>query len=585
MSDSHHPEEIVVANESALEELSWTIEAYQGRFLLVFARCNYHSLRSLLIQRLEELCQVDIWTLTLNPKDTALYARIQAELAGSQPGALMVLGLESVLSVEGMLTSADLVREEFRQNCRFPLVVWVSDEIKSQWMQLAPNLASWGTSTEFNLSEEELAAFIQNKATHFFTHNVSVDWQESRELESELIAARSDLCCSGRTIETELAANLESLLGFVKHINNKIDAALEHYQRAGECWRQLENWERQGYILLRSVDCYYQEALKQPIDHSLWATTKDYLQQTRQAFEQAHRPDLLADAIANLSRVLRKLEDWQTLAVLAQNALSIHQAQNRAVDVARDYGFLAEVALAQKRWQDANQLAQIALEIYPQEGNYAEREGHLCRWRFILARSQSHLGQQPAAIENLERAKLGYPIDDLQLHLDILRDLHQLYFQNQDYLKAFNIKQERQAVETQLGLRAFIGASRIQFIVGAQRLVPSFASSPNQPLEPIALEIIASGREKDVRELVERVKRNDYKVVVLYGYSGVGKSSLVNAGLVPTLQNSTMSGQAIAPVPLRVYTDWVRELAERLAEVLQETGRLSSTSSLIPSPP
>ncbi|HBL60183.1 MAG TPA: hypothetical protein DDZ80_17475, partial [Cyanobacteria bacterium UBA8803] len=114
MSESHHPEEIVIANESALEELAWTIEAYQGRFLLVFARCNYTSLRSRLIQRLEELCPVDIRTLTLNPNDTALYARIQAELAGEQPGALMVLGLESVLSLAELLSSADLVREEFR---------------------------------------------------------------------------------------------------------------------------------------------------------------------------------------------------------------------------------------------------------------------------------------------------------------------------------------------------------------------------------------------------------------------------------------------------------------------------------------
>ncbi|HBB32679.1 MAG TPA: hypothetical protein DC064_13005, partial [Cyanobacteria bacterium UBA9273] len=582
MSESHHPEEIVIANESALEELAWTIEAYQGRFLLVFARCNYTSLRSRLIQRLEELCPVDIRTLTLNPNDTALYARIQAELAGEQPGALMVLGLESVLSLAELLSSADLVREEFRKNCRFPLIVWVSDGIKNQWMQLAPNLESWGTSTEFNISAEELAAFIEDQATNFFTPNVAIDWKESLELESELEAAQADLCQGERTIEPELAANLESLLGFVKHNNNKPDAALEYYQRAGEHWGQLGNWERQGYILFRTVDCYYHQALAHPLEHPIWATTRDHLHQTLQAFEQANRPDLLADSIANFSRIFRKLQDWENLERLAQNALSVHQAQNRAVEVARDYGFLAEVALAQQRWTEAHQLAQNALELYPEEGNGSEREGELCRLRFSLARSQSHLGQQQAAIENLEQAKLGYPLDDFQLHLDILRDLHQLYFQNQEYLKAFKIKQERQAVETRLGLRAFIGASRIQSIVRTPSVASSFTSSPNHQLEPIAPEIIASGREKDVQELVQRVKRNDYKVVVLYGYSGVGKSSLVNAGLVPTLQTATVSGQTIAPVLIRVYTDWMRELAERLAEALASYPSRSEINSQSP---
>ncbi|MEQ9548501.1 MAG: hypothetical protein RIM23_02610 [Coleofasciculus sp. G3-WIS-01] len=116
--------DITPENQTELEELALTLEAFQGKFLLIFARCNYDSLRSRLIQCLQDSSLADIRTITLNPDDTALYQRIQGKLQGDKPGALMVLGLESVLSLETMLAGADLVREEFRKHFPFPVVVW-----------------------------------------------------------------------------------------------------------------------------------------------------------------------------------------------------------------------------------------------------------------------------------------------------------------------------------------------------------------------------------------------------------------------------------------------------------------------------
>ncbi|MEH2111865.1 MAG: hypothetical protein V7K39_04850 [Nostoc sp.] len=58
--------------------------------------------------------------------------------------------------------------------------------------------------------------------------------------------------------------------------------------------------------------------------------------------------------------------------------------------------------------------------------------------------------------------------------------------------------------------------------------------------------------------------RPDYKLIVIYGQSGVGKSSLVNAGLVPALKNKAIGTQDYLPVVIRVYTNWVEELGRVL---------------------
>ncbi|MEQ8752334.1 MAG: hypothetical protein RID09_02295 [Coleofasciculus sp. G1-WW12-02] len=185
--------DITPENQTELEELALALEAFQGKFLLIFARCNYDSLRSRLIQCLQDSSLADIRTITLNPDDTALYQRIQGELQGDKPGALMVLGLESVLSLETMLAGADLVREEFRKHFPFPVVVWVTDSVKSQWMQFARNLESWGVSSQFNISREKLAAFIKEKANQWLADGLNLTEADCIELKAELEAAEPAL--------------------------------------------------------------------------------------------------------------------------------------------------------------------------------------------------------------------------------------------------------------------------------------------------------------------------------------------------------------------------------------------------------
>ncbi|MFN6486659.1 MAG: hypothetical protein RMX98_027770, partial [Nostoc sp. DedQUE02] len=121
----------------------------------------------------------------------------------------------------------------------------------------------------------------------------------------------------------------------------------------------------------------------------------------------------------------------------------------------------------------------------------------------------------------------------------------------------------QQSVEQQFGLRAFIGAGRLQSTKLAQASL-----SKTEIQESIAPEIAASGRLLDVERLVERVGRLDYKLIVVHGQSGVGKSSLVNAGLVPALKNKAIGIKDNLPVVMRVYTNWLEELGRLIQQAL-----------------
>jgi len=210
--------------------------------------------------------------------------------------------------------------------------------------------------------------------------------------------------------------------------------------------------------------------------------------------------------------------------------------------------------------------------------------GAASRYLFILAQAQEHLNQFDQAIRSLESAKeAGSPEYDTQLYLDILHCLQALYSAGKKYLEAFKIKLERLSVEQQYGLRAFVGAGRIQPQRQAKfALTPVVGRGVAPQEENVAPEIAASGRMLDVDRLIEKIGRNDSKLIVIHGQSGVGKSSLVNGGLVPALKGKVIGIEDVLPVPVRVYTSLVAELGRALAEAMGEKVSGSPTFSTEP---
>ncbi len=577
MTDSQPLEDEHINTNRTLKQLAWAIESSVGQFKLILARCNYASLRDRLISRLREICQVEIRVLTVQQSNKTLYTAIQEEFGAEMPACVMVVGLESVQNLPVMLTSANQVREEFRKNFAFPLVLWIDDEIYKHLIQLAPDLESWATTRDFAISTQELVDFIIQTANQWFSNNLKFSVNVYLKLENELEAAQRDLIKKPDFYNLDIQANLESLLGFIKQINNQKDSALEHYHKAYHLWQQSHNLERQAKLLGEISFCYYLKALKhQDINSQDWQITWHYLQEYINFISKFQSPDLIANAVVKFGDVLRDLKKWEILHSLSEQALVIHQNNKQPREIAKDYGFLAEVALAQKNWVKANQLVKQALEVFTAIPNLESanisgilsdipervlKSKDLSLYQFILGRSQYHLGQIQEATLSLETAKnVGNPLEDVRLYLDILRFLQQLYFEQKKYLKAYKIKQQRRSIEQQFGLRAFIGAGRLE--ATKQAFVETLRS--NSPQGNIAPEIAASGRLLDVERLIERMGRPDYKLIVIHGQSGVGKSSLVNAGLVPALKNKAIGTQDYLPVVMRVYSNWIEELGNLL---------------------
>ncbi|MEH2290744.1 MAG: hypothetical protein V7K79_25620 [Nostoc sp.] len=324
MTDSQQPE-----NEKGLQQLAWAIESSVGQFKLILARCNYASLRDRLIQKLREICQVEIRVLAVQQSNRTLYTAIQEEFGEEIAGCVMVVGLESVQNLSVMLTSANQVREEFRNNFAFPLVLWIDDEIYKQLIQFAPDLESWATTRSFAISTQELVDFIIETANQWFSNNLKFSVDVYIKLEKELEAAQRYLISKPDVYNLEIQANLESLLGFVKQINNHKDLAIEHYHKAYKLWQHSNNLELQGIILGEIGFCCYLKAFKnQDINHPNWYRTWHYIQEYINFINYFYSPNLIANSVAKFGDILRDLQKWETLQSLSEQALVIHKSNN-----------------------------------------------------------------------------------------------------------------------------------------------------------------------------------------------------------------------------------------------------------------
>ena len=629
---------VIATNERSLRSLGRAISLSSGQFSLVVACCNYEVLQQRMLQTLQEnaLRGYNLKKVELPHNARSLYRTIHLELTDKPPQALMVLGLETVEALDDLLRAINHIRDEFRKHHPFPLVLWVTDEVLRKLRRFAPDFASWAaTPIRFEMTADELLLFLRQETDSWFARMLQVGTiskqtqarvtyphstlEKVQEDFSEMRCAIGELLGQGIEIERSLQASLEFVFGLDEYIADNISDALNDFHESLKFWQSLaqnktsdeQNWQishslgsgsevldshtcpllRSGVLLYYIGLSYCRLADRNPTQsRHYWQEAKIYLQQCIDTFEKAKRPDLVAQFISQLAEVLQHLHHWKPLQRLAQKSLELHQNHGNHLQLACDYGYLAEAAIHCQQWAQVCQYARVGLwKLYEAQEHNEVHHGifplMLAQiYRLFLAKALRCLGDAKIAREHLKTASQELTKDlessdhryDAYRYLRHLQKLQKLYFAEGRYLEAFSIKQKQRSVEQQYGFSAFIGAGRLQpqQQATAPALVSPFLGGS------VALEITASGRQRDIKNLITRISRTDQKLTVIHGFSGVGKSSTVTAGLVPALQKLPIGDQIAVPVVVQIYTDWARELGKSLTKAINQSKGIEEASAL-----
>jgi WD40 repeat protein len=643
MAEQNTAIDINNGNDRALRSLVRAISLSQGEFSVVLVCCNYGSLRNSILEKLTAMDWKSgrIQKIELSEHSLSLYTTIHFREQINKPAALMILGLELVKNIDDLLISVNQIRDEFRKRHPFPMVIWVNNEVLQKVVKLAPDFASWAaTPIKFAMTSNALIEFLQKETDSLFSRALHNENSKNYQIKThystiaqvwvhsyELHFAIKDLESRGIKLEPALTASLQFVFGLDDYVGDQINSALNHFrqsllfwhqQATGEAQQISQEWDKgkiiewdnlspsphlptpatshilkKGVLLLYIGLCYCRLAEQNQTEtQQYFQSAKNHFQQCLDTFNIAGRTDLVAEFIGHLADVLQNLGEWQELQTVGEKSLELHQNYGSQIQLSCDYGLLAQVAIENSRWMQASILAHIALLQLGEAQKQREQNklvfplllGQI--YYLILAKAQKRIGENQIADEYLEKAKSELLISlensehqyDAHRYIRLLKNLRSLYFEAGCYLEAYLIRQKRRSVEQQYGFRAFIGAGRLQ----PQRKVTNPAVMSASGNSSIALEIAASGREGDINNLIGRISRADYKLIVIHGPSGVGKSSTVTAGLIPALQNRAIGDQIAIPVVLQIYTNWVRELGKALTAAMSSYQTADITTEITP---
>ncbi|MDV3351020.1 hypothetical protein QGP82_20105 [Leptothoe sp. LEGE 181152] len=577
-------------NQEALEELCRLLRFSQGEFALILAVCNSTLHRQELISKLRQQCAFPFDEITLAPTATTLFTTVNAYTRNADPDALMVYGLNEVQDSEQLLTATNQIREEFRE-FSFPLVLWLTDSDLKHIIRTAPDFYTWANSITFETPSSFFLVFIDK-----FIQNV---WQQVTQSQEHRFLTVRDLgftasSANYQELETSLAAlsahnvqlspfqtaDLEFVRGRIA--NNNLDIARHHYEHSLKQWKSLiaetdhalEWQEKMGHVQFYLGLWWRTHAERHlpDFERALNNACK-YFTAAIDTFEIAQQPELAAKYINYLAESLHRLERWSELEIVATKAKSLHQQQQQnTFRLARAGGFLAEVALARGDWAKAQAYAESALRlIQPANLSLKDKQDvdlfnwvnsfHRSWYLFSLGKAQFQQREIDTAVATLEEARsVAHPDYDPRLYSLLLAQLQKGYFQQGLYLPAFETRRQRDAIESRFNYRAFVGAGRLQ---PKQQM-----ANPALPSDEVFKDVIvASGRKQDVKELVRRLGQDEYVLTIVYGPSGVGKSSLIEAGLVPALERERIETRRVVPVYLRRYRNWVEDLVQTLTDI------------------
>ena len=71
-SDGQSVEEVYASNQKSVQEMLWALDNAKGDFALIFAHCNYQSLRETMVTWLHKISSVKIRKFVLKPSAQTL---------------------------------------------------------------------------------------------------------------------------------------------------------------------------------------------------------------------------------------------------------------------------------------------------------------------------------------------------------------------------------------------------------------------------------------------------------------------------------------------------------------------------------
>jgi len=620
---SHIPNKRSV-NERSLNVLARSLNLSKGHFALIIVNCNYRSLRHKILTALaskftdaDRLPYEEIWWSSSSQSDATLYQKLQNILREGlleNIPALMCLGLEQINAkrLEDFFLEANLFRDRLKRQINCPIVLWLSDRELRYFYIYAPelvNLAS--TPIKFSFSPLEIHHRVSQQVERLF--EIAIDpqiplfWQDTKiDAEpdiffyNELEIARKELQLdrqhnSGESqneflSETllELNAKLDFVQGYLfgrspeakthdiyEESNGQLHSVSQiYYQCSLEYWQKTEQWVECGIVLFYLGKLWWYNSFVSGRQTTLsWLKAKQFFQEAIASLQKANREDLVAKYSQTYSLVLEQLNQWEELEQWIQYLLPLHQ-QN-PLELAYNYGYLAKIAAEKKEWLQVRDYAQNALATLNQIPSFDDdkladnwlRLQHIQSGQSQLLLVQSHLQLSELdlaarlianVIANFNRTY------DPKLYIRLLDISHDIAFAQGRYLEAFHTRKKQRSLEQQYGLRAFIGAGVLQPKQLSSDL--TIAELNTSKFNVTTSEIQASGRDQDVEKLVARILSIDNYLTIIHGESGVGKSSLVNAGLIPALLQRSQTGQTLLPLQIRTYTDWGKAMFLQLAQ-------------------
>ena len=238
---------LITANGQSLRSLERAITFSRNQFSVILLCCNYEFLREIILQQLaiNGWGNESIQSIILAKNTTSLYTTIQSQLIINEPAGLMIMGFESVYEIDDLLRSINQVRDEFRKCYQIPIIFWVNDEILQKIVRLAPDFASWAaTPIRFEMTSSGLLEFLQQETDNLFTRVLQSNYIQGNDLTLEQIWVSSDqlhyaikeLYDRGIGIEAELTARLEFIFGIDDYVNNRVDSALNNFQKSLHFW-------------------------------------------------------------------------------------------------------------------------------------------------------------------------------------------------------------------------------------------------------------------------------------------------------------------------------------------------------------